>query len=428
MPLLSDEELRTLAEDIKANGLKVKIVVHDGQVLDGRNRLRACELAGVKPDFEPWNGAGGSPTQYVLSMNVHRRHLDASQRALVGARAIGLFREEANRRQRGGRGGKKLPVNLPEARGDSRDQVAAVVGVSGKSVSDAEKVLDVGAPELVAAVEQGKIAVSAAAKVANLPGHEQRAIVAKIDGGEAKNPQEAKRRIADEKRAAQPRVWQPKARIFCGDAVANLRDLQLKAHCVVMDPPYGLETHRTRKGGKDYADGETYALELLEAVCKELVQHLDPSAHLYVFSGYSYVHAFREILARHFEVQANPLIWVKDNHTLCDFSKWYGNKHEYVLFAKQRGSKRELGAGQVADVFTVARTRESTHSAEKPTELLTALIEKSTAPGELVLDPFCGSGSTGVAAVRLGREFVGIEIEKKWADVARARVAPAAVE
>jgi tRNA/tmRNA/rRNA uracil-C5-methylase (TrmA/RlmC/RlmD family) len=55
-------------------------------------------------------------------------------------------------------------------------------------------------------------------------------------------------------------------------------------------------------------------------------------------------------------------------------------------------------------------------------DLLTTLIEQSTVPGEHVIDPFCGSGSTGVAAVRGKRRFTGIELDKTWADVARGRI------
>ena len=53
-------------------------------------------------------------------------------------------------------------------------------------------------------------------------------------------------------------------------------------------------------------------------------------------------------------------------------------------------------------------------------------IEKATNPGDLILDPFCGSGSTGVAAINTGRRFIGIEIDEGYADIARARIAKAA--
>jgi len=81
-PLLPPDELEALAADIGAHGLLHPIVLLDGQILDGRNRLKACELAGVEPLFVEWDG-DGSPYEYVWSENGARRHMEASQRAAV---------------------------------------------------------------------------------------------------------------------------------------------------------------------------------------------------------------------------------------------------------------------------------------------------------------------------------------------------------
>jgi hypothetical protein len=89
-PMMHGPELGLLIEDIEAHGLREPVVLYDGQVLDGRNRLRACELAGIEPRFEEWDGVG-SPLAFVLSRNLHRRHLNESQRSIIGARAKGMF-------------------------------------------------------------------------------------------------------------------------------------------------------------------------------------------------------------------------------------------------------------------------------------------------------------------------------------------------
>jgi len=73
-------------------------------------------------------------------------------------------------------------------------------------------------------------------------------------------------------------------------------------------------------------------------------------------------------------------------------------------------------------VLNFKRERSSTHSAEKPTELLKLLIDQSSLPGEMVFDPFMGSGSTGVAARELNRGFTGVELDKDWYDVAESRI------
>jgi hypothetical protein len=102
-PLLPDAELRDLADDIKLRGLLHPIVVFRGQILDGRNRLAACDLAGVAPRFMEWSGSS-SPVEWVISTNLHRRHLSASQRAVVALDILPLLEKEAKERQRRSQG------------------------------------------------------------------------------------------------------------------------------------------------------------------------------------------------------------------------------------------------------------------------------------------------------------------------------------
>ena len=106
-PKLNDAELQELADDIRANGLQNSIVLLDGKILDGRNRHAACKLAGVKPRFENWDG-DGSPVEWVISQNLMRRHLTASQRAVVALDLLPMLEKEAKQRQRRSNGrGKK---------------------------------------------------------------------------------------------------------------------------------------------------------------------------------------------------------------------------------------------------------------------------------------------------------------------------------
>ena len=84
-PELPAEELRLLAQDIKQRGQIEPIILYQGQILDGRNRYRACQMVGVKPRFEEFNpkSAKRSPEEFVLSRNLRRRHLSAGQKAAI---------------------------------------------------------------------------------------------------------------------------------------------------------------------------------------------------------------------------------------------------------------------------------------------------------------------------------------------------------
>lgn len=89
-PMMTEAELEALSEDIKEHGLRHPIVLYQGQVLDGRNRLLACEKAGVEPTFTEFEGDEDAALALVVSLNVQRRDLTPGQRALSAARRWGL--------------------------------------------------------------------------------------------------------------------------------------------------------------------------------------------------------------------------------------------------------------------------------------------------------------------------------------------------
>jgi len=156
-PLMPDAELKQLAQDIQAHGLQEPIWLHEGKILDGRNRWRACILAGVEPLTR--NYAGTDPATFVLSLNVHRRHLTPSQKAAVAVEALPWFEQEAKKR-RGAR--TDIVPNLERSDfGRAVIKAAAAIGVGKQYVCEA-KTLQQQSPALYEQVKNGQITLQQA--------------------------------------------------------------------------------------------------------------------------------------------------------------------------------------------------------------------------------------------------------------------------
>lgn len=166
-PMMSAADLDALAADIREHGQREPIVLHKGLILDGRHRYAACQTLGIEPRTMEWAGSDDADEieAYVNSLNLHRRHLTESQRAMIAAR-------RANMRQ-GARTDLQPSANLPEV---SQEEAAKRYHVSERSVRHASALQKKAAPELVQAVDRGEIPVSTAAKLVDLPKDRQRAL------------------------------------------------------------------------------------------------------------------------------------------------------------------------------------------------------------------------------------------------------------
>lgn len=176
-PLLSTDQLEALAADIQANGLNHSIVLDKhNRILDGRNRNAACQLAGVAPKYTTFEGTDAAALKFVISENIHRRHLDESQRAMI-ASEIANLPVGANQHTEEG-----AQICAPSD-GVSVAEAAEALGVSPRSVTSARKVKSKGTEQLQAAVVEGAVSVSKAAQIAELPKEQQPAAIE-----EAKKP------------------------------------------------------------------------------------------------------------------------------------------------------------------------------------------------------------------------------------------------
>jgi site-specific DNA-methyltransferase (adenine-specific) len=194
---------------------------------------------------------------------------------------------------------------------------------------------------------------------------------------------------------------------------------------VVTDPPYGVSyktNHRkdkTHKFTTEIAnDGD---LSLSVAIMPELYRVLKPDTALYYFCSSDMVEKVKPIVAEFFKIK-NVIIWVKNNWTAGDLKAGYGKQYEMIIYANK--GRRFINGRRDTDVWYHNRVvgRKQLHQNQKPLDLIERILLKSSNTGDVVLDPFMGSGTTAVACIRSQREFIGYELDPFYYNLATNRI------
>jgi site-specific DNA-methyltransferase (adenine-specific) len=223
-------------------------------------------------------------------------------------------------------------------------------------------------------------------------------------------------------------------RLLCDDstdptALARLVGRERIA-ALVTDFPWGVDyVGKTSEGLRIANDDPAQLPDFLSASFAALDSVLRPNTPFYLFvpsgpAGTEFLVDLRAVGWRH----RQSLVWAKDSFVLGHGD--YHNRHESILYGFTPGSGRigrgTAAAGTAATIkvrccFFDRPKRSREHPTSKPAQLLAALIRNSTRQGELVLDPFAGSGSTLLACELLGRRCAAVELEPRYADVIRRR-------
>jgi DNA modification methylase len=213
--------------------------------------------------------------------------------------------------------------------------------------------------------------------------------------------------------------------IYHGDCREVLPQIGGPVDLVLTDPPYGMAFGGFR--GVDMnvsADGARQGIRLVRQAMFEMREALNINgAHLYMFCHWESWPDFYDALSAYMPIK-NALIWHKDRGGMGDVEVEYARDYEVILDAAT--SRRPLHGRRDGAVIKgyppEGNTKTRDHPTQKPDGLLRYLIGKSTAPGDLVLDPFMGAGSTIRAAKQLGRRAIGIEIEERYCEIAARRL------
>ena len=188
---------------------------------------------------------------------------------------------------------------------------------------------------------------------------------------------------------------------------------------MITDPPYGMNfrsNHRAKRYESIHWDDN---LDWLGDWSKETYRVLRRNSHIYMFCSFHNVDVFKQSLEQYFTIK-NILIWEKNNTSMGDLKGDYAPKYEMILFATK--GRRLLNGGRDPNIFTFARTGNKLHPTQKPVELISYLVGKSSKEDEVVYDPFMGSGTTAEAAVNSNRKYIGSEIDEVYYEISLTRV------
>jgi hypothetical protein len=384
-PLLEGADFDQLKADIAEHGLLEPITLHpDGSILDGRNRHRACVAAGIQPYFHTWN-ADGSPTDFVLSMNLHRRHLTTEQKILLGEKLEPIYAAEAEEERRRkiseyqttGQTAEKVPPSKTEQ--ESAQKAAKAAGTNAHYIRDMKR-LRMEAPDLAEQIESGKLTMAKAKKVLKeRKRKEERAAMAQA----VQNIQPSDR-------------WQ----VYHDDMTTWTAPRQYDF--IITDPPYPREY-----------------LPLYETLAHRALEWLRPGGLLVAMCGQSYLDEIMTMMTAHLDYYWTAAYLTPGQPTPLRQRQVNTTWKPLLMFTRKGDAYRGKIFG---DVFVSDAPEKGPHDWGQSVSGMAAVVTQVCLPGQWILDPFCGGGSTGIASLMHSCLFHGVEIDEANVNISRRRL------
>lgn len=221
----------------------------------------------------------------------------------------------------------------------------------------------------------------------------------------------------------------------CNNVIDRLIYEGVYVPLIIADPPYDIKNTTVSKNPKDGFQKEIQSSlgELKSAnisdgfdvnIMRRLI-HLQKNINIYIWCNKSQIPWYLDYYVNTLECNFEILKWVKTN-AIPTFSNKYLSDTEYCLYFRKGGYCKPVSYEKASTLFSqpinIKDKQNYDHPTIKPLEIISTLIENSSVEGDLVFDPFLGSGTTAVSCEQLDRKFIGTEISKKYFDLSVRRI------
>jgi N6-adenosine-specific RNA methylase IME4/ParB-like chromosome segregation protein Spo0J len=370
-PMLSPEDLRQLAEDIATVGQQEPVWLLDGQILDGRNREAACHALGIDAWTKVYEGA--DPLGFVLSLNLHRRHLSDSQRAMVAAK-LAIWKRGINQHTAGS-------ANLPT------HEVAKHLSVSERQVIKAKRVDTQGVKELSDAIRDGRVSLHAGEAISLLEREAQTEILRMEDKQLAARVKEIRRKQSEIRHTV--RLAHMAHVTDNGQATAG--QVAQKFPVIYADPPWQFGVH-SEVTGRDKSPENHYPTMPTDDICALFDKIGAPAkagSVLFLWATNPMLPDALRVMEAWGFAYVHHWIWDKE---VAGTGYWGRDRHELLLIGRRGDVAAPLPGSQPE---TVHRERKGPHS-RKP-DFYAETIERLY-PAMPRLEMFCRSPRPGWTA------------------------------
>lgn len=215
--------------------------------------------------------------------------------------------------------------------------------------------------------------------------------------------------------------------LFFGNTIEYMKSLEDNSiDTIVTDPPYlvNYKTNRRKTPHKFcHVIQNDNNFDLVETYMRECYRIMKPNTAMFMFCSSVHADWFKQTLEKIGFKWKSTVIWVKNCHTAGDLAGGLGRQYECIMLV-EKGRAIRRNTYRYTDVWNFNRVchQKLLHQNQKPLDLIKRCIELYSVEGDTVFDGFMGSGTTGVAAKEMNRNFIGVEIDKEYFDIAKERI------